>query len=56
VYRRWGAVDDYKMEYYLRFLNTLTNSSLQNLPEFQRYANEAALDKITDLEDMAMKV
>lgn len=56
MYRLWGNVDDYKMEYYLGFLNTLTNASLYNLHEFQRYANDATLAKIADLEDLATKV
>jgi hypothetical protein len=56
VYRLWGDVDDHKMEYYLGFLSTLTNASLYNLHEFERYANDATLDKIADLEDLATKV
>jgi hypothetical protein len=56
VYRLWGNVDGHKMEYYLGFLNTLTNASLYNLHEFERYGNDTTLDKIRDLEDLATKV
>ncbi|XP_023722025.2 sodium channel protein Nach [Cryptotermes secundus] len=56
IHKMWGNVDDHKMEYYLGFLNTLTNASLYNLHEFERYEKDTTLDKIGDLEDLATKV
>jgi hypothetical protein len=44
------------MEYYRGFLNSLTNASLPNLHEFEKYGNDTSLDTITDLEDLATKV
>jgi hypothetical protein len=44
------------MAYYRVFLNALTNASLQNLHEFEKYGNDTSLDTIPDLEDLATKV
>jgi hypothetical protein len=44
------------MEYYRGFLIVLTNASLHNLHEFEKFRNDTTLDKITDLEDLATKV
>lgn len=56
VDRRWGNLEASKMEYYRGFLNALTNASLHNLHEFEKFGNDTTLDKITDLEDLGRAV
>ncbi|KDR15054.1 Sodium channel protein Nach [Zootermopsis nevadensis] len=56
IKKLWGDVEESKMQYYRDFLNALTNASLHNLNEFEKFRNDTTLDKITDLEDLASKV
>jgi hypothetical protein len=44
------------MLYYSGFLNALTNASLLNLQEFEKFENDTTLDNIGDLGDLATKV
>ncbi|KAJ9590221.1 hypothetical protein L9F63_016671, partial [Diploptera punctata] len=55
IKKLWGKVHKVKKEYYINFLNTVVNSSLGNLHEFEKYEQDSTLDNV-NIKDIASKV